>query len=276
MTDLEKMVRSVVGEHIEVALDLCPRSSAAHLDQGQLEQVLLNTVLNARDAMPGGGLLTLRTGRVDGDDGRRRAAEPDGRWVTIAVEDTGIGMTPEILARVFEPFFTTKPNGTGLGLATAQQITRDLGGEITVESQVGAGTTFTLWLPKIDSAERSSRTGHDAAARHRNDTVLLVEDEPTLRNLVQIVLAEAGYHVLVASRREGGPGAGARASTSICLVTDVVMPGMSGPQLAVELLRPRPESRFSICPATSAMRWPCKVSTRAPRCSTNRSSRSSC
>src|SRR5262249_31352612 len=141
----------------------------------------------------------VRTQVVASDDPAAPRKSPTGAWVTIAVQDTGTGMPPETLGRVFEPFFTTKANGTGLGLATAQQITRELGGEITAESRVGVRTTFTLWLPRLGCADVHPAPVAIPAVNAGTDAVLVVEDEPLLRNLVQIVLAEAGYHVLVAS-----------------------------------------------------------------------------
>ncbi|HTJ44037.1 MAG TPA: ATP-binding protein, partial [Kofleriaceae bacterium] len=232
LTDLEKMVRSVVGEQITVQLDIGTDPCVAIADQGQLEQVLLNMVLNARDAMPSGGTLTLRT---------RPSESRPGQWVAVTIADTGIGMSEETRARVFEPFFTTKAHGTGLGLATAYQIAHDLGGEITVDSAPGKGTTFTLLLP------RASSSGHDvqpsaAPPVAGTDTVLLVEDQPDLRNLVQIMLAEAGYHVIAASSTSEALALGTAPGVHIdLLLTDVVMPTMTGPQLAAELVRRVPE-----------------------------------
>jgi PAS domain S-box-containing protein len=244
ITDLERMVRSVVGENIEVRLDAIDVPCIIMIDQGQLEQVLLNMVLNARDAMPNGGTLTLRTRVVEGGDGTgpARGASGGNQWVGISISDTGIGMSPETAARVFEPFFTTKGHGTGLGLATADQITRDAGGEITVGSELGRGTTFTLWLPRIGGAEAHTTDVSTTTVVPGTDTVLLVEDEPALRNLVQILLAEAGYHVIASATAQEALSLGTAPGVQIdLLLTDVVMPGMSGPQLATELLRRRPE-----------------------------------
>ncbi len=243
LIDLEKMVRSVLGEHVKVGLVLGAKPLSSHLDRGQLEQVLLNIVLNARDAMTSGGVLTLRTGVLDGDDPAAPHKSPSGMWGTIAVQDTGVGMAPETLGRVFEPFYTTKQNGTGLGLATAKQIMRDLGGDITVESRVGAGATFTLWLPQLGVTEARPTPVPTQQVSNGSNSVLLVDDEPLLRNLVQVVLTEAGYRVIVASCGKEALALASAPDVEIdLLVTDVVMPGMSGPQLAGELLRPRPET----------------------------------
>jgi signal transduction histidine kinase len=243
VTDLERMVRSVVGENIEVQLDQIDVPCTVYADQGQLEQVLLNMVLNARDAMPSGGTLTLRTRAIEasGDRGPRRS-NGAGHWIGISVSDTGVGMSAETAGRVFEPFYTTKANGTGLGLATADQITRDLGGEITVRSELGRGTTFTLWLPRLAGGEARAAETAAPSVVPGTDTVLLVEDEIALRNLVQILLAEAGYHVIAAATPQEALALGSAPGVAIdLLLTDVVMPSMSGPQLATELLRRRPD-----------------------------------
>jgi len=244
VTDLERMVRSVVGENIDVKLEATDQPCIVLIDQGQLEQVLLNMVLNARDAMPNGGTLRLRIRVADerDADGPGRAAAGGHQWVGISVTDTGVGMSEETQAHVFEPFFTTKGHGTGLGLATADQITRDAGGEITVDSQQGGGSTFTLWLPRMGGAEARESDVAGTAVVPGHDTVLLVEDEPALRNLVQIILAEAGYHVIAAATANEALALGTAPGVQIdLLLTDVVMPGMSGPQLATELLRRRSE-----------------------------------
>ncbi len=243
VNDLEKMVRSVTGENVTVAKDLAAASSTAQLDQGQLEQVLLNLVINARDAMPSGGVMTLRT-RLDPDGfgGPPGKRSPTGGWISISVEDTGVGMTPETQARLFEPFFTTKPNGTGLGLATSRQIIRDMGGEITVATRLGLGSTITVWVPLLDATADRSTELTAVPLNTSNDTILLVEDEVALRNLVQILLTEAGYHVIPAASSREALALGIAPGVAVdLLLTDVVMPGLSGPQLAAELTRRRPE-----------------------------------
>jgi two-component system cell cycle sensor histidine kinase/response regulator CckA len=243
--DLEKMVRSVMIENIDVRVEQVETPCAVLVDQGQLEQILLNMVLNARDAMPNGGVLTLRTRASDpGSAGAPESPAKPGPagWAVISVADTGIGMSAETMARVFEPFFTTKANGTGLGLATAHQIAHDLGGEITVTSTAGKGTTFTLWLPRMASSELAAADVSTISPVSGSDTVLVVEDEPALRNLVQIMLAEAGYHVIAAANPQEALALGSAPGVEVdLLLTDVVMPGMSGPELAGELLRRCPE-----------------------------------
>ena len=229
LREIEKLVRIVVGEHVEVAIETCGEPCVVVADRGQLEQVLLNLALNGRDAMPTGGNLTLRA-RTDGDR------------VALAVTDTGVGMTAEVRERVFEPFFTTKIHGTGLGLATCYQVARALDGEITVESEVDRGTTFTLWLPRFTGDVEIADVSAALPVVPPADTVLLVEDEPAVRNLVQIILAEAGYHVIVATTPQEALALGSAPGVHVdLLLTDVVMPSMSGPQLATELLRRAPE-----------------------------------
>jgi nitrogen-specific signal transduction histidine kinase/CheY-like chemotaxis protein len=240
--DLEKMIRSVIGEHMVVEFDLDSRPSVAHLDRGQLEQVLLNLVLNARDAMPGRGVLTIRSRVVAGGDAAAPSKSVAADWITIAVQDTGVGIAPEVLDRVFEPFFTTKENGTGLGLATAQQIAHGLRGEITVASELGVGTTFTLWVPMVSFAVPRPQTDTMQPIRVGTDAVLVVEDEPALRNVVVVVLAEAGYRVRVAATPKEAIELAAETGIAIdLLITDVVMPEMSGPKVADEIARSRPQ-----------------------------------
>jgi PAS domain S-box-containing protein len=243
LTELEKMVRSVVGEQINVVLDLGLATPIVTVDQGQLEQVLLNMVLNARDAMASGGVLTLRARVVEPDEvGGRAPRRPATSWVALSIQDTGSGMSTEVKGRVFEPFFTTKAHGTGLGLATAHEIVLGLGGEILVDSELGKGTTFTLLLPRVLGADVAVSEGPPVAPVTGNDTILLVEDQVDLRNLIQIMLAETGYHVLAAATPAEALALGTAPGVHIdLLLTDVVMPVMSGPQLASELLKRRPE-----------------------------------
>jgi two-component system cell cycle sensor histidine kinase/response regulator CckA len=243
VTDLEKMVRCVVSEHVSVKVDLIDIASVVMVDQGQLEQVLLNMVLNARDAMASGGTLTVRTRVVDADctdPGPRRSAT--GSWCAVSVIDTGTGMSEETRARVFEPFFTTKTHGTGLGLATAMQIVNKAGGEITVSSRLGTGTTFTIWLPRLRGAETFAGEVMPSLPLVGDETVLVAEDQADIRNLIQIALVEAGYHVIAAATPAEALAMGSAPGISVdILLTDVVMPGMSGPVLAAELLRRRPD-----------------------------------
>jgi len=215
-------------------------------DSGQMEQVLLNLVVNARDAMPDGGSLVLRAGRVRLDASERiaPAIEP-GDYVALSVGDTGTGIDPDDLPRIFEPFFTTKADGvgTGLGLSTVYGIVAQSGGGIEVRSDVGTGTTFVVYLPA--TGELEDEAAQDTVDRRQpagSETVLLVEDEEPVRELVRRVLEDAGYRVLPASR----PSQAQRLATDSeidLLLTDVVMPEMSGYELATRVRLARPGAR---------------------------------
>jgi signal transduction histidine kinase/ActR/RegA family two-component response regulator len=240
VAELDRMVRSVAGEGIAVRLDLGADPCPVMVDQGQLEQILLNLVLNARDAMPSAGALTIRTRVVDRRDGGRPAGA--GRWVAVSVVDDGAGMAPETRAHVFEPFFTTKASGTGLGMATARQIARELGGELHLTSELGTGTTVTVVLPRLGGDEAITPGPEAAPPARGHETVLVVEDQPELRDLIQILLVEAGYHVLAAADPGEALALGSAPGVDVdLLLTDVVMPEMSGPALAGELRRRRPD-----------------------------------
>jgi signal transduction histidine kinase len=240
----EKLLRRTLAADIELRTSYGTDLPQVKVDPGKLEQVLLNLVVNARDAMPGGGTIAIETAAVSLD--RRSAAaeglEP-GRYVAISVSDNGVGMPPETVARVFEPFFTTKEagRGTGLGLATVYGIIKQAGGSVTVSSEPGRGTSFRVFLPETNEAADSDDLGPGAAAGGK-ETVLVAEDEPGVRNLLRRILVHAGYSVLIA---EGGEDALAVADRHVgpihLLLTDLVMPGMSGKQLAERLAAGRPE-----------------------------------
>jgi nitrogen-specific signal transduction histidine kinase/CheY-like chemotaxis protein len=246
--DLERMLRRLIGEDIELVAALAPDVDLVKVDPGQLTQALLNLVVNARDAMPGGGKLTIETAnaRLDETYVATRDDVVAGAYVMIAVSDTGIGMRADVLERLFEPFFTTKQRGqgTGLGLSTAYGIVKQSGGHIAVYSEVSRGSTFRVYLPRTDEplAAVPEPTLEPPGSGH--ETVLLVEDEPPVRQLARRVLEGQGYRVLEAAtpdegRRlwdEHGPGVG-------LLLTDVVLPGTSGPDLAAELRTSRPDLR---------------------------------
>jgi PAS domain S-box-containing protein len=249
IADLENLLRRLIGEDKELSTQLQPDLLPVQADAGQLEQVLMNLVVNACDAMPRGGSVLIETADVEFDDSNTsvyRGVQP-GRYVMVAVSDTGHGMTADVQARIFEPFFTTKEQGkgTGLGLATVHGIVRQSGGHIFVYSEPGRGTTFKVYLPAVarspvrpssPSAEESSPTG--------TETVLVVEDEAPLREIVKECLEESGYRVLEAS---SGPAAlalsEAFADTIHLLLTDVIMPEMGGAQLAARLRERRPGLR---------------------------------
>ncbi len=243
---LGAMLRRTIGEDIDLRIVPGPDLGRVKADPGQIEQVILNLCVNARDAMPRGGRLTLETanGELDAAFVRRHPGARPGRCVTLAVRDTGCGMDAETLAHVFEPFFTTKERGkgTGLGLSTVYGIVRQHEGYVAVESAPGRGSTFTIHLPRSDHAvEGLEPAAPPAWPRGGSETILLVEDERDVRDLAREIIEMAGYTVLAAN----GPGAG----LEICerhrgdidlLLTDVVMPGMSGPELAHRLVAARP------------------------------------
>ena len=232
--ETRKLLRRVLGEHIEIAIDLLPDLKMVHADVGQLEQVLMNLALNARDAMPDGGTLTLRTANVHFEASPDGDAQP-GDYVMLEVCDTGVGMDEETRARAFEPFFTTKElgKGSGLGLATVYGIVKQSCGHIEIESEVGEGTTFRVYLPRCDSIRDSAnRLARPSLALGR-ETVLLVEDDDAVRGVTASMLRALGYRVVEA---EGGIQAIRQCrefrGTIHLLLTDVVMPLMNGREVA--------------------------------------------
>ncbi|OGK79675.1 MAG: hypothetical protein A2X52_04825 [Candidatus Rokubacteria bacterium GWC2_70_16] len=244
------MLRPLIGEHIELHLEAAPHPCPVMADPGQLEQVLMNLALNARDAMPGGGQLTIETAAVElGEEyARRHLAIAPGPYVMLAVSDTGTGMDAETRARIFEPFFTTKEQGkgTGLGLATVYGIVKQSGGSIWVYSEPGHGTSFKVYLPRVPAGAKAAGADEPRpASGGGSETVLLVEDEEEVRTLAREILETAGYAVLEARDGRQATDLAERHSGPIhLLVSDVVMPGMSGADL-VECLRPlHPELRL--------------------------------
>jgi two-component system cell cycle sensor histidine kinase/response regulator CckA len=250
VSGMEKMLRRLIGEHIEVSTALDPALAAVKADPGQLEQVIMNLAVNARDAMPRGGKLTIETANVELDESyarNRSGVVPPGAYVLISVSDTGMGMDETTRAQVFEPFFTTKEKGkgTGLGLATVYGIVKQSGGSIWVYSEPGKGTSFKIYLPRAEESKRKEK----AAARPEpmargTETVLLVEDEDAVRTLARLALEAAGYRVLEA--RHGGEAlsiAEGHDGKIDLMLTDTVMPGMGGPELAGRMASLRPETR---------------------------------
>src|SRR5213594_3457117 len=250
VSDLEKMLRRLLGEDVELSTRLAPTTGRVKADPGQLEQVIMNLAVNARDAMPNGGKLTLETANVDLDEAYAADHYPAraGPFVMLAVSDTGIGMSEETQAHMFEPFFTTKEKGkgTGLGLATVYGIIKQSGGFIWVYSEVGHGTTFKLYLPRVEElAERGAGPATPPARLSRgSETVLVVEDEAPVRSVARQVLERHGYTVLEAPTAETALDLATRYSGIIhLLLTDVIMPGLNGRELAVRLTSMRPDAR---------------------------------
>ena len=235
VANMGRMLRRVIGEDVELVIVARPGLGRVSADPGQLEQVILNLAVNARDAMPGGGRLTIETGDVplDLDHARRHPGVKPGTHVMLAVTDTGIGMEPAIRERIFEPFFTTKDvgRGTGLGLSTVYGIVQQSGGTIWVYSEPGRGSTFKIYLPSVDEPAHETEAMPEPP-RGGTETVLLCEDEPDLRELTREVLEEYGYRVLEAADGEEALDvvAGYREPIDL-LLTDVVMPHMGGPAL---------------------------------------------
>jgi two-component system, cell cycle sensor histidine kinase and response regulator CckA len=250
IVDVKKMLDRMIGEDVQMTTRLDPNLSHIKTDQGQIEQVLMNLAVNARDAMPGGGKLVIETQNTQIDDAfARRYPYPvqTGPYVLLTVSDSGVGMDAATQARVFEPFFTTKEKGkgTGLGLSTVYGVVKQSGGYIDIQSELGVGTTFKIYLPRVEAAVE---TGGDALPQGVKDsqqgaeTILVVEDEEALRKLARNILAAYGYTVLEA---EDGPHAleiSKRFRGAINLMlTDVIMPGMNGPSLAQQITQQRPE-----------------------------------
>ncbi|HSS44119.1 MAG TPA: ATP-binding protein [Thermoanaerobaculia bacterium] len=248
VADLEKMLRRLIGEDIDMATVLDPALAHVRADPGQLEQVIMNLVVNSRDAMPRGGKLTIETRNVRLDEAyvREHGYVTAGSYVLLAVSDTGCGMDPETQAHIFEPFFTTKGQGkgTGLGLSTVYGIVKQTGGSIEAYSEVGEGTTFKIYLPSVEEAVQSLPPSPAAKPAPGSETILLVEDEEGVRALTRRVLTNYGYTVLEACSGEDAMEVARRTPGMIHLmVTDAVMPGMSGPQLARQLSSLRPDMR---------------------------------
>ena len=233
---LEPMMRRLIGENIRLTTSLSPDLGSTRADAGQLEQVIMNLAVNARDAMERGGQLTIETANVELDAAYASSdvAVALGPYVMLAVSDTGTGMSPEVQARIFEPFFTTKAkgHGTGLGLATIYGIVKQNNGSIWVRSEAGHGTTFKVYLPRVNERPQAVAPPTRPAVRGGNETVLLVEDNDLVRGLARSVLTRNGYNVVEASDADEALQAAAQGGRIDLLLTDVVMPGISGRMLA--------------------------------------------
>jgi len=243
--DMERLLRPLIGENIELVTRLATDAGHTRADAGQLEQVIMNLVVNAKDAMPEGGKLTLQSSDVNvrQNPSEHRFIQP-GRYAVISVADTGHGMDKDTQSRIFEPFFTTKEKGkgTGLGLSTVYGIVKQSNGYVFAQSDPGKGTTFHVYLPRVeDSAEELSPAKSQQTEAGGCETVLLVEDEESVRELVRLTLASRGYKVIEAENGECGLRIAEAFKEHIdILITDVVMPGMGGRELARKLLSLRP------------------------------------
>jgi PAS domain S-box-containing protein len=242
--DTERLLARVIGEDVELRLTLDERAGRVKVDPSQIEQVLMNLAVNARDAMSHGGKLTLETAAIEFTEPHADGLMPPGRYVMLAITDTGAGMTEEVRSRLFEPFFTTKEpgKGTGLGLATVYGIVKQTGGSIFVYSELGVGTTFKIYLPQVEAEEEPAATGVAPLAGDGSETILLVEDDDRLRMLAFKVLQRYGYTVLTAAGPQEALLTCARHQGMIdMLVADVIMPDMGGKALADRLTVMRPD-----------------------------------
>jgi len=249
VADTDRMLRRLIGEDIDLVTVLDPALGSVRADPGQIEQVIVNLAVNARDAMVEGGKLTLETANVEIEPAyaARHIAVSSGSCVMLAVTDTGSGMSPEIQARIFEPFFTTKgpEQGTGLGLATVYGIVKQSGGAILVYSEPDHGTTFKIYLPRVGEAPATGESRAQSSPLRGSETILVVEDDDAIRTLIREVLEKLGYVV-----HQAGSGAEAM---QLCerypgridlVVSDVIMPSMGGRELAARLALSRPEIKI--------------------------------
>lgn len=246
--DMERLLRPLIGENVNLTTKLATDAGHTRADAGQLEQVLMNLVVNAKDAMPNGGKLTITTQNVAVDESHRGGQTfiRAGNYVMLSVSDTGMGMDKETQSRIFEPFFTTKEKGkgTGLGLSTVYGIVKQTGGYVIVQSEEGRGSSFHIYLPRVEEAAETNAAPVTRGAEGGTETVLLVEDEESVRQLVRETLAAKGYQVLEAENGEAGLTSAAALNGKIDLViTDVVMPGMGGRELVKQLAQTRPETK---------------------------------
>jgi two-component system, cell cycle sensor histidine kinase and response regulator CckA len=248
VAEVEKMMRRLIGENIQIITVSSPRLGKIRADAGQIEQVIMNLAINARDAMPGGGRLVIETGNVDLDETYTRT-NPEahaGPYVMLAVSDTGHGMDAKTMSRIFEPFFTTKEDGkgTGLGLATVYGIVRQSGGVVDVYSEPGHGTTFKVYLPRVEGAPETESAAAFEVPPRGSETILLVEDAEALRLLVRELLEGSGYTVLDAEAPDKALALVESTMGPIDLVlTDMVMPRMSGQELARRIVLLKPKTR---------------------------------
>jgi CheY-like chemotaxis protein len=240
------MLLRLIGEDIELGMALDPQLGRIKADQGQIQQVIINLVVNARDAMPNGGKLMIKTSNVEVDENyaRRNSPRVPGPYTLLEISDTGIGMDTEVQAHMFEPFFTTKEigKGTGLGLSTVYGVVKQSGGYIWADSEPGHGTTFRIYLPPTAEAPLSNKPAPELAeSLSGTETILVVEDADPVRELVRNLLRESGYTVLEAKGPDEAIQLTRQHSSPVhLLLSDVIMPGMNGPALAEALTQTRP------------------------------------
>jgi CheY-like chemotaxis protein/two-component sensor histidine kinase len=248
LKNLQKMLSRLIGEDIELKVVLNPLVWKVKVDPGQMEQVIMNLVVNSRDAMPQGGKVTIETINIELDEAyaSQHPETQQGQYVQVAVSDTGSGMDAATQARIFEPFFTTKgpDKGTGLGLSVVHGIVKQSGGRVEVYSELGLGTTFKIYLPMAEDEAPASRLITPKRSRSGKETILLVEDEAGVRSLARLILEKQGYKVLDAKNGEEAVILSRNFAGIIdIMVTDTVMPKMSGPQLAQHLTASRPKMK---------------------------------
>ncbi|HBB86528.1 MAG TPA: hypothetical protein DC047_02805 [Blastocatellia bacterium] len=248
VTDMTKMLKRLIGEDIQLVAKLNPELHRIKADPGQIEQVLVNLIVNARDAMPTGGTLTIETTNANLDDAytSKHVDVTPGQFIMLAVSDTGTGMGAQTRTRIFEPFFTTKEKGkgTGLGLSTVYGIVKQSGGNVLVYSEEGKGTSFKVYLPQLDDGTKQSTTSVVEPERvGGSETVLLVEDEDMVRNLACELLQESGYRVFTASGGEEAVQLFKKHKKIDLLITDVIMPKMSGKEVADRLRKLHPKTK---------------------------------
>jgi CheY-like chemotaxis protein len=250
VSTMEKMIRRLIGEDVRLESRLASDLRPVKADPGQIEQVLLNLVVNARDAMPSGGRLVVETRNTWLDAGAIREAGNDarqGEYVELSVSDTGSGINPDVAAHIFEPFFTTKEEGkgTGLGLSTVYGIVRQSGGYVAFDSALDRGTTFRVYFPVAEGSVETPATSSPAEPVRGHETILVAEDEEMVRTLICRVLRLHGYTVL---ETRNGPEALAvlkgHEGVINLLLSDIIMPGMYGPELAAQAVRHRPDLRI--------------------------------
>jgi PAS domain S-box-containing protein len=245
---LDKLLRRLMDEDIEMSTVPHENLGTIKADPGQIEQVIMNLVVNARDAMPKGGRLTVETANVELDAAyaSEHATVKPGRYVMLAVSDTGTGMSPETVAHIFEPFYTTKESGrgTGLGLSTVYGIVKQSGGYVWVYSELGRGSSFKVYLPRVDEAPETLPITKLASGRQKgSETILLVEDQPEVRELARMTLSEKGYNVLTSSPEDAESACTRHNAEIHLLLTDMSMPGITGRELAKRLTARHPKMR---------------------------------